>query len=188
MGETGSYVDANAIQRLLRSFAASGPGSWLFARILHHIDRPVYRLTRGRHTFASLVSGLPVAMPDHHGRPQRPAPHGAGVGPSPLRRPGGDRLQLRAGTPSVLVLQPPRQPHRGSGLRRGQAAFSRDRGPWRGARPHLAAGPAGVPGLVRSTRGGRCIAGSRSSCSARSRRAKSPQDRVRRQRPAGVAG
>jgi len=62
MGETGSYVDANAIQRLLRSFAASGPGSWLFARILHHIDRPVYRLTRGRHTFASLVSGLPVAM------------------------------------------------------------------------------------------------------------------------------
>ena len=41
MRETGSYVDANAIQRLLRSFAASGPGSWLFARILHHIDRPV---------------------------------------------------------------------------------------------------------------------------------------------------
>src|SRR6476661_418799 len=46
----------------MRRFAASGPGSWLFARVLHHVDRPVYRLTRGRHTFASLVSGLPVVM------------------------------------------------------------------------------------------------------------------------------
>ena len=57
-----SYADANLFQRLLRRFAASGPGSWFFARVLHHIDRPVYRLTGGRHTFASLVSGLPVAM------------------------------------------------------------------------------------------------------------------------------
>ena len=62
MSETRSFADANAIQRLLRRFAASGPGSWLFARILHHIDRPVYRLTGGRHTFAALVSGLPVVM------------------------------------------------------------------------------------------------------------------------------
>jgi deazaflavin-dependent oxidoreductase (nitroreductase family) len=46
----------------MRRFAASGPGSWFFARVLHHIDRPIYRLTRGRHTLASLVSGLPVVM------------------------------------------------------------------------------------------------------------------------------
>jgi len=46
----------------MRRFAASGPGSWLFARVMHHIDRPVYRLTGGRHTFASLASGLPVVM------------------------------------------------------------------------------------------------------------------------------
>ncbi len=46
----------------MRRFAASGPGSWLFARVLHRIDRPVYRLTGGRHTFASLVSGIPVVM------------------------------------------------------------------------------------------------------------------------------
>jgi deazaflavin-dependent oxidoreductase (nitroreductase family) len=57
-----SYADANLFQRLLRKFAGSAPGSWLFARILHHIDRPVYRLTKGRHTFASLLSGLPVVM------------------------------------------------------------------------------------------------------------------------------
>jgi deazaflavin-dependent oxidoreductase (nitroreductase family) len=57
-----SYEDANFFQRWLRRFAASGPGSWLFARILHHIDKPVHRLTKGRHTLASLVSGLPVVM------------------------------------------------------------------------------------------------------------------------------
>jgi deazaflavin-dependent oxidoreductase (nitroreductase family) len=57
-----AYAEANPIQRFLRRFAASGPGSWLFARVLHRIDRPVYRLTRGRHTFASLVSGIPVVM------------------------------------------------------------------------------------------------------------------------------
>lgn len=42
--------------------AASGPGAWLFARVLYRIDRPVYRWTRGRYTFASLLSGIPVVM------------------------------------------------------------------------------------------------------------------------------
>jgi hypothetical protein len=27
--------------------------------VLHHIDRLVYRLTRGRHTFVTWVSGFP---------------------------------------------------------------------------------------------------------------------------------
>ena len=57
-----AYERANGLQRFLRRLAASGPGSWLFARVLHHIDRPVYRLTRGRTTFASALSGLPVVM------------------------------------------------------------------------------------------------------------------------------
>jgi deazaflavin-dependent oxidoreductase (nitroreductase family) len=46
----------------MRRFAASGPGSAMFAPIVHHIDRPVYRLTGGRRTFTSLLSGLPVIM------------------------------------------------------------------------------------------------------------------------------
>lgn len=57
-----AYDEANLLQRVLRRFAASGPGSWLFARVMHHIDRPVHRLTGGRYTFASVVSGLPVVM------------------------------------------------------------------------------------------------------------------------------
>jgi deazaflavin-dependent oxidoreductase (nitroreductase family) len=57
-----TYAQANPVQKVLRRVAGSGPGSWLFARVLHRIDRPVYRLTRGRHTFASLLSGIPVVM------------------------------------------------------------------------------------------------------------------------------
>jgi hypothetical protein len=62
MIEPIAYDRANLVQRFLRRFAASGPGSWQFARVLHHIDRPVRRLTWGRYTFASLLSGLPVVM------------------------------------------------------------------------------------------------------------------------------
>jgi deazaflavin-dependent oxidoreductase (nitroreductase family) len=57
-----AYERANAIQRAMRRLAASGPGSWFFARVLHRVDRPVFRLTRGRATVGSLVSGLPVVM------------------------------------------------------------------------------------------------------------------------------
>jgi deazaflavin-dependent oxidoreductase (nitroreductase family) len=57
-----TYADANFFQRLMRRFASSGPGSWLFARIAHHIDRPVHKLTKGKHTFGSLLTGLPVVM------------------------------------------------------------------------------------------------------------------------------
>ena len=62
VSETVNYDHANVAQRSLRRFAASGPGSWVFARVLHRIDRPVDRLTRGRYTFSSLLSGLPVVM------------------------------------------------------------------------------------------------------------------------------
>jgi deazaflavin-dependent oxidoreductase (nitroreductase family) len=62
VSESANYDRANVVQRGLRRFAASGPGSWLFARVLHRIDRPFWRLTRGRYTFSSLLSGLPVVM------------------------------------------------------------------------------------------------------------------------------
>ena len=54
-----TWSDANAFQRALRRFAASGPGSWLFARML---DRLTFRATKGRHLASSLLSALPVAM------------------------------------------------------------------------------------------------------------------------------
>jgi deazaflavin-dependent oxidoreductase (nitroreductase family) len=62
VSEPIAYDQANALQKVMRRFAASGPGAWLFARVMHRIDRPVHRMTRGRYTFASLVSGIPVVM------------------------------------------------------------------------------------------------------------------------------
>ena len=62
MAERFTYAQANPLQRGIRRLAASGPGSWLFARVLHRIDKPISKLTRGRQTFGGLVSGLPVVM------------------------------------------------------------------------------------------------------------------------------
>jgi deazaflavin-dependent oxidoreductase (nitroreductase family) len=60
--EATAYASANRVQRAMRRLAASGPGSRVFAPVLHRLDRPVYRLTRGRATLGGLVSGLPVAL------------------------------------------------------------------------------------------------------------------------------
>jgi deazaflavin-dependent oxidoreductase (nitroreductase family) len=57
-----AFDQANGGQKVVRRLAASGPGAWFFARVLHHIDRPVNRLTRGRYTLASLLSGIPVIV------------------------------------------------------------------------------------------------------------------------------
>ena len=56
------YEEANPFYRFMRSVAATAPMAWFFARTLHHVDPPVFRLTDGRHTFVSLVTGLPVIM------------------------------------------------------------------------------------------------------------------------------
>ncbi len=62
MAGTIAYERANAVQRFVRRFASSGPGAWVFARFAHRLDRPVHRLSRGRVTVGSLLSGLPVVM------------------------------------------------------------------------------------------------------------------------------
>jgi deazaflavin-dependent oxidoreductase (nitroreductase family) len=57
-----TYDRANPAQRLVRRFASSGPGSWVFARLAHRLDKPIYRATDGSHTAASLLAGLPILM------------------------------------------------------------------------------------------------------------------------------
>ena len=56
------YEDANPLHRLMRWQAGTAPMSRLWARTLHHLDRLVFRLTKGHHTFTNLLSGLPVVM------------------------------------------------------------------------------------------------------------------------------
>ena len=54
------FRPANRAQRALHAVVASRPGAWLFARTLPTLDTAVQRLTRHRHTVASLLAGLPV--------------------------------------------------------------------------------------------------------------------------------
>jgi len=56
------WEEANALQRGVRRFAASGPGSALLSRMLDRLDRLTFRVTKGRHLASSLLSALPVAM------------------------------------------------------------------------------------------------------------------------------
>ncbi|MFN8113549.1 MAG: nitroreductase family deazaflavin-dependent oxidoreductase [Solirubrobacterales bacterium] len=57
-----TFAEANLAQRGVRRFASSGPGSWVFARVAHRLDKPLYKATSGRHTVASLIAGLPILM------------------------------------------------------------------------------------------------------------------------------
>ncbi|TMC56402.1 MAG: DUF385 domain-containing protein, partial [Chloroflexi bacterium] len=49
-------------QKGLQRIAAITPISWLLARTLHYLDRPLLRLSRGRLSLAGLITGLPVIM------------------------------------------------------------------------------------------------------------------------------
>ena len=56
------YRQTNAIRRFVRRTASLRPMSWLYARTAHHLDRLVYRLSRGRANFTTWVTGLPIVM------------------------------------------------------------------------------------------------------------------------------
>jgi deazaflavin-dependent oxidoreductase (nitroreductase family) len=50
----------NAAQRAMWVVSSSRPGSWLFARSLHHVDKALLSATKGRLTAAGLLGGIPV--------------------------------------------------------------------------------------------------------------------------------
>lgn len=47
-------------QRLILTFAASRPGSWLLSRILARLDKTTLQLTAEKQTLTTLLTGLPV--------------------------------------------------------------------------------------------------------------------------------
>ncbi len=53
---------ANAIQRIMQKVASSRPGAWLFQRTMYALDKPLFRMSRGRVTLPGLLAGLPVIM------------------------------------------------------------------------------------------------------------------------------
>ena len=56
------YREANWFQKAMRRLPGLGVVIWVFIRALHVLDRLVFRATRRRHTFASLMTGLPIVM------------------------------------------------------------------------------------------------------------------------------
>ncbi len=63
IGELGYEAKAaNAAQRLVQRLAATRPGSWIFQRTVYRVDRPLFRLTKGRVTLPGLLAGLPVIL------------------------------------------------------------------------------------------------------------------------------
>ncbi len=56
------YEDASLIRRLMRRSGEWAPMSRFYARTLHHLDRAVFRATRGRATFTSWVTGMPIVL------------------------------------------------------------------------------------------------------------------------------
>ena len=55
-------VNPNIIRKLARDLSGTAPVSWLLSHTLHRIDKHVFRFTKGKHSFSSLVTGLPVIM------------------------------------------------------------------------------------------------------------------------------
>lgn len=56
------------LRRVVFRITASGPGAKILSRILHHVDPVVFKLTRGRRTLTSLITGLPIVMLTTTGR------------------------------------------------------------------------------------------------------------------------
>src|SRR5664280_1875272 len=85
------FDQTNSVQRSMRLLAGTRPMSWLFARVMHHLDGPVLRGSRGRRSVTSALTGLPIVelttVGARSGEP-RPLPI-IGV-------PDGDRLVLVA--------------------------------------------------------------------------------------------
>jgi len=59
-GRDVGFDRANAVQRRIRLLGGTRPMSWLFARVLHHLDGPVLRHSGGRRSVTSALTGLPI--------------------------------------------------------------------------------------------------------------------------------
>jgi deazaflavin-dependent oxidoreductase (nitroreductase family) len=52
----------SVLHRAGQGISSTKPGSWFFARTLHHFDRAFLALTGGRATLSTLLAGLPEVM------------------------------------------------------------------------------------------------------------------------------
>ncbi len=52
----------NFFQNLIKKFVKTRIGTAVMRRILHHLDRFTFKLTKEKHTMASILSGLPTII------------------------------------------------------------------------------------------------------------------------------
>lgn len=50
------------VASFVQSLAASRLGAWFLARVLHHLDAAVFKLSRGHRTLSGMLSGLPTVI------------------------------------------------------------------------------------------------------------------------------
>ncbi len=117
MTEPRRYEQLNVVQHGVQKLASTRAGAWLFGRVLWRLDRPVHRLTKGRHTVASVLSGLPVVMLTTTGAKTGlartapvgglPTPDGLGVIASSFGRPQhpGWYFNLRANPDAIVTVE-----------------------------------------------------------------------------------
>ena len=161
------FAEANVFQRALRRFAASGPGSWLFARILDRLDRLTFRATKGKHLLSSMLSALPVAMVTTTGARSGQARTVPLLALPTDGRAGDHRLELRPAQAPGVAAQPAGEPG-GRGRRRGPPlGVPRRRGRGRAPRADLAARRCAPTRASPATRAAPRRAASRSSSSSR---------------------
>ncbi|MGZ4128817.1 MAG: nitroreductase/quinone reductase family protein [Actinomycetota bacterium] len=60
MGPVEEPNYASGWRRISQRLASTRAGAWFFSRVLHHLDRFVLRITHGRRTLSSMLTGLPV--------------------------------------------------------------------------------------------------------------------------------
>jgi deazaflavin-dependent oxidoreductase (nitroreductase family) len=63
-----AYRPPNALQRGMQAFGGSRPGAWMFSKTLRHMDRAVFKLSKGRTSVPLLLAGLPVLRVTTTGR------------------------------------------------------------------------------------------------------------------------
>ena len=65
---------SEVLRRFVQRTASTRAGAWLFARTAHRLDLPLIRLSKGRYSLTSIMSGLPVvtltAIGARSGRPR----------------------------------------------------------------------------------------------------------------------
>jgi deazaflavin-dependent oxidoreductase (nitroreductase family) len=50
----------NPVQRGVQKVASSAPGAWVFSHTLHHVDRWLLKVSKGRYSVPGVMTGLPA--------------------------------------------------------------------------------------------------------------------------------